>query len=157
MEDVKAVIVRCGNEEYAIPVEMVVSIERLEHINPVPHLPDYLLGLMHIRGELVPILDMERILYSRTAVGEEDVRVVVVQTNTTFVGLLVLEAKEIIDLPSTSMNTPEMIVYSRTPYFRTVASVENRMIIIIDPTILVDQLTGMDEIETYIKGQTKSS
>ena len=38
MSDLKAVIVQCGNEEYAIPVDSVVSIERLEQVNPIPHL-----------------------------------------------------------------------------------------------------------------------
>ncbi len=80
MSDLKAVIVQCGNEEYAIAVEAVVSIERLEQVNPIPHLPDYMLGLMRIRGELVPILDFEQILYGRSAKEHEDARVVVVQT-----------------------------------------------------------------------------
>ena len=38
MSDLKAVIVQCGNEEYAIAVDTVVSIERLEQVNPIPHL-----------------------------------------------------------------------------------------------------------------------
>ena len=67
MSELKAVVVQCGNEEYAIPVESVVSIERLEQVNPIPHLPDYMLGLMRIRGELVPIMDFEQILYGRSA------------------------------------------------------------------------------------------
>ena len=44
MSELKAVIVQCGNEEYALAVDSVVSIERLEQINPIPHLPEYMLG-----------------------------------------------------------------------------------------------------------------
>ena len=86
MSELKAVIVQCGNEEYAISVEAVVSIERLEQVNPIPHLPDYMLGLMRIRGELVPILDFEQILYGRSAKEQEDARVVVVQTRVLYIG-----------------------------------------------------------------------
>src|SRR4029078_4354757 len=105
MTDLKAVIVQCGNEEYALPVETVVSIERLEQVNRIPHLPEYMLGLMRIRGELVPILDFEQILYCRSDKEHEDARVVVVQTEDLFIGLLVLDAKEIFDIPASVMTS----------------------------------------------------
>ena len=61
MESVKSVVFACGTEEYAVPVEQAISIEKLEHVTPIPHLPNYLLGFTRIRGELVPVLDFERI------------------------------------------------------------------------------------------------
>jgi purine-binding chemotaxis protein CheW len=153
MSDLKAVIVQCGNEEYAIPVEAVVSIERLEQVNPIPHLPDYMLGLMRIRGELVPILDFEQILYGRSAKGHDDVRVVVVQTESLFLGLLVLDAKEILDVPENAMTSSGLMAYSRTPYFTTVANLENRIITVVDPDILSKTLAGMNEIGEYVEAQ----
>lgn len=153
MSDLKAVIVQCGNEEYAIPVEAVVSIERLEQVNPIPHLPDYLLGLMRIRGELVPILDFEQILYGRSAMGQTDARVVVVQTESIFVGLLVLDAKEILDIPENAMTSLGLMAYSMTSYFTTVANLESRMITVVDPGILAKTLVGMDEIGEYVEVQ----
>lgn len=153
MSELKSVIVQCGNEEYALPVDVVVSIERLEQVNPIPHLPDYMLGLMKIRGELVPILDFEQILYSRSAAKHEEARVVVVQTKSLYIGLLVLDAKEILDLPESSMTSSGLLAYSKTPYFTTVANLENRMITVVDPDILSKTLVGMDEIGEYV--QTK--
>ena len=55
----KAVVFSCGNEEYAVPVDLVVSIEKLERVTPIPHLPNYLLGFTRIRGELTPVIDFE--------------------------------------------------------------------------------------------------
>lgn len=153
MSELKAVIVQCGNEEYAIPVEAVVSIERLEQVNPIPHLPDYMLGLMRIRGELVPILDFEQILYGRSIKEQANARVVVVQTETLFMGLLVLDAKEILDLPENVMTTSGLMAYSRTPYFTTIANLKNRMITVVDPAILSKTLAGMDEIGHYVEAQ----
>lgn len=153
MSDLKAVVVQCGNEDYAIPVEAVVSIERLEQVNPIPHLPDYMLGLMRIRGELVPILDFEQILYGRSAKGHEDARVVVVQTESLFIGLLVLDAKEILDIPESMMTSAGLMAYSRTPYFTTVANLEDRMITVVDPEILSKTLAGMDAIGEFVAAQ----
>ncbi|MCG3089004.1 chemotaxis protein CheW [Sporosarcina cyprini] len=153
MAEFKAVIVQCGNEEYAIAVDSVVSIEKMEKINPIPHLPEYMLGLMKIRGELVPILDFEKILYGQSAANMQEVRIVVVQTEDLYVGLVVLDAKEIMEIPESSLTTSGLMAYSRTPYFTSVANLDERMITIVDPVILSKTLAGMDEIGDYVHSQ----
>lgn len=153
MNVLKAVIVQCGNEEYAISVDSIVSIERLEQVNPIPHLPDFMLGLMKIRGELVPILDFEQILYNKSAKDHPEARIVVVQTKALFIGLLVIDAKEIIDIPESILTNAGLMAYSKTAYFTSVANLENRMITIVDPEILSQTLSGMDEISEYVDAQ----
>ncbi|MDX1772371.1 MAG: chemotaxis protein CheW [Planococcaceae bacterium] len=151
MTSIKVVVFRCGNEDYAIPVEHVVSIEKLEQVNPIPHLPNYFLGLMKIRGELVPIVDFEQILYGRSASSDEQVRVIVLQTEEMFIGLLVLEAKEILDIANEDLKQIGLVNYSKTQYFSSVANLENRVITIIDPSILVRTVDGIKEIQTYLE------
>ncbi len=153
MNDLKAVVIQCGKEEYALAVESVISIELLEQVNRIPHLPDYMLGLMRIREELVPILDFEQILYGNSARDNKDALVVVVQTENLYIGLLVLDAKEIIDIPESSMTSTGLMAYSKTAYFTTVANLENRMITVVDPEILSKSLKGMDDIEEYVEAQ----
>jgi purine-binding chemotaxis protein CheW len=153
MSDFKAVIIQCGQEEYALPVDKVVSIEKLERVNPIPHLPEYMLGLMKIRGELVPILDFQQILYGNSAKNEPNVRVVVVQTETLFIGLLVLDAKEILDIPESKLTSSGLLAYSKTPYFTTVANLEDRLITVVDAEKLSRTLTGIDEIGEYVQSQ----
>lgn len=150
MSNVKAVIVRSGNEEYALPVENVISIEKLESVNPIPHLPEYMIGLMKIRGELVPILDFEQILYNRKAPHNDEVRVVVAQTDSLNIGLLVLEAKEILDLPRDALKQIGLSNYSRTKFVSSVANLDERMITLIDPSTLVTTLEGVKEIKEYM-------
>jgi len=154
MSELKVVVVQCGNEEYALPVDSVISIEKLEQINPIPHLPEYMLGLMKTRGELVPILDFERILYGRSAEKNDEVRVVVVQTGSLLMGLLVLDAKEILDIPESTLTSTGLLAYSKTPYFTTVANLENRMITVVNPEILSRTLAGMDAIGEYVETLT---
>ncbi|MET0787425.1 MAG: chemotaxis protein CheW [Paenisporosarcina sp.] len=151
MTSVKVVVFRCGNEDYAISVNHVVSIEKLDQINPIPHLPNYFLGLMKIRGELVPIVDFEQILYGRSASFDEQVRVIVLQTEDMFIGLLVLEAKEILDIANEDLKQIGLVNYSKTQYFSSVANLENRVVTIIDPTILVRTVDGIKEIQAYME------
>ena len=151
----KVVVFQCGNEEYAVSIQHVVSIEKLEHINPIPHLPDYLIGLMKIRGELVPVIDFEQILYNRSGVNEESARVVTMHTKDLTVGLLVKEAKEILDIEQENLKQIGLVNYTRTRYFTAVANLENRVITIVDASILVSSLEGFYDIQSYVEEAKK--
>lgn len=145
----KAVVFLCGTEEYAVPVEQVVSIEKLERVTPIPHLPNYLLGFSRIRGELTPVIDFQSILYNRPT-DTKNSKVIVLKTEMINYGLLVVDAKEIIDFEEGVLKQLGLVNYNKTKYFTAVANLENRMISCVDPSILVHSLEGMREIINYL-------
>lgn len=145
----KAVVFLCGTEEYAVPVEQVVSIEKLDRVTPIPHLPKYLLGFSRIRGELTPIIDFQSILYNRPT-DTQNLKVIVLKTEMINYGLLVVDAKEIIDFEEGVLKQLGLVNYNKTKYFTAVANLENRMISCVDPEILVHSLEGMREIIEYL-------
>lgn len=145
----KSVVFGCGQEEYAVPVEQVVSIEKVEHITPIPHLPNYLLGFTRMRGELVPVIDFERILYNRPSTGDL-VRIIVLNTDVVNYGLVVSDAREIIDFDDSDLRQMGLVNYAKTQYFTAVANLENRIITCVDPKILVNSLEGIREIIEYL-------
>lgn len=145
----KAVVFLCGTEEYAVPVDQVVSIEKLERVTPIPHLPQYLLGFSRIRGELTPVIDFQSILYNRPT-DTKNSKVIVLKTEMINYGLLVVDAKEIIDFEEGVLKQLGLVNYDKTKYFTAVANLENRMISCVDPSILVHSLEGMREIIDYL-------
>jgi purine-binding chemotaxis protein CheW len=149
----KVVVFHAGREEYALPIENVVSIEKLDHINPIPHLPPYVLGLVKVRNELIPVMDMASILYNNPLNKEEGLFLLVVHTDTLEVGLVVKEAKEILEVADASITDVGLLAYSRTKYFNGVINLENRMITKIDPEVLVESLEGIKEIRDYVQEQ----
>lgn len=149
MESIKAVVFACGTEEYAVPVEQAISIEKLDRVTPIPHLPNYLLGFTRNRGELIPVLDFERILYNRSSNGAAS-RMIILNTDVVNYGLLVTEAKEILDFDESVLKQVGLVNYSKTRYFTAVANLEDRMITYVDPKILVNSLDGIREIINYL-------
>lgn len=145
----KSVVFGCGTEEYAVPVEQVVSIEKLEHVTPIPHLPEYLIGFTRIREEIVPVLDFERILYNKPSTSKL-ARVIVLNTDVVNYGLLVSDAREILDFSPDQLKQMGLVNYSKTKYFAAVANLENRMITCVDPKVLVNSLEGIREIIAYL-------
>ncbi|WP_019154423.1 chemotaxis protein CheW [Robertmurraya massiliosenegalensis] len=149
----KLVVFTVGNEEYAIPIENVLSIEKLEGITPIPHLPAYVNGIMKVRGELIPAIDTERILYNREMESTDAVRVIVLHTDDLSLGVLVKEAKEILDIPSEIIKQVGLVAYQKTSYFTGVANLDGRLITIISPTVLVRTLDGIKEIQEFMENE----
>ncbi len=148
-DGLKAVVFTCGSEEYAISIHNVISIEKEEKITAVPHLPDYMPGITEVRGELVPVLDFEQILYRRQLTVEE-AKILVVKTAQLSIAVRVKDAKEILDIPSEQLKEIGLAAYKQTEYFTGVAQLENRLITMIDPDILTENLEGMKEIRDYM-------
>ncbi|MBS4173390.1 CheW domain-containing protein [Bacillus sp. FJAT-49736] len=147
----KSVIFLVGNEEYGIPVEYVISIEKNENITPIPHLPSFVKGIVKSRGELIPVIDFEMVLYQRSVGDDEEIRMIVLNTEEISIGLLVKEAKEILDIPNESLKQIGLMAYQKTAYFSSVANLDERLITIVDPNILVSSLEGIKEIKDYMK------
>lgn len=145
----KSVVFLCGQEEYAVPVEQVVSIEKVGRITPIPHLPSYLMGFTRIRGELVPVIDFQKILYNRDTYGEQ-AKIIVLNTDIVNYGLVVSEAREIIDIEPSLLQQMGLVNYPKTQYFTAVANLEERMITCVEPKILVNSLEGIREIIAYL-------
>jgi purine-binding chemotaxis protein CheW len=150
MEINKAVVFQVKNEQYAVPVENVISIEKMSSPTLIPQMPGYMLGVVNIRGELVPVLDTMKILYGCSYTETEKTRMIVVTTEDLSVALIVDDAKEIIDIPKDAIKQINLLAYRQTPYFIGVASLPERLITLIDPSKLFESLDGVNEIKEHI-------
>ncbi|MBP3040959.1 purine-binding chemotaxis protein CheW [Bacillaceae bacterium Marseille-Q3522] len=158
MEDSqKFIVFQVETEEYAIQIRDVVSIEKVENVTPIPHLPVYVKGIVKVRGELVPVLDVDHILYEKFTPASDTVRLMVLQTEVLEVGVVVNEAKEILEIPQESIKQVGLLAYQKTAYFTGIANLDSRLITIIDSSKLVQSLEGIKEIQEFMKEQKDSS
>ncbi len=147
----KVVVFQVGTEEYGIPIEHVISIEKVEGITPIPHLPLYVKGIVKVRGELLPVIDFEEILYHRAIQYNDQTRMIVVKTDELTIGFLVNDAKEIIDIEKENLKQLGLVAFNKTSYFSSIANLDSRLITLIDPSKLVQSLEGINEIQHYMK------
>lgn len=151
----KAVVFNAGAEEYAISIPYIISIEKVEHINPVPHLPTYMRGIARSREVLIPVLDLGNILYHSDTIIDDHARMIIIQTADLSFGLLVKEAKEIIEIPSDSQNQLGFVAYQKTKYFSSIANLDDRLITMINPAVMLEVLDGVKEIKEYLAEKKK--
>jgi purine-binding chemotaxis protein CheW len=146
----KFVVFQLEREQYAVPIEYVISIEKMVEPTIIPQMPDYMVGVVRIRGELVPVLDTRKLLYERSFEETDKTRLVVTTAEDISVAFIVDEAKEILDIPEEAVKQVNMLAYQQTPYLVGVASLPERLIILMDPNRLFAHLEEADEIKEHI-------
>ncbi|MBT2677597.1 purine-binding chemotaxis protein CheW [Bacillus sp. ISL-35] len=152
-ESTKTVVFQAGNEEYAFPILFVISIEKMEGMTAIPHMPDYVTGITKVRGDLIPVIDLEKVLYNRDIKADDKTRLIVLETTDISLGVLVRDAKEILEIPQENLKQPGLIAYRNTKFITGIANFEKRMIMVIDPETLIQSLEGIKEIKDYMKIQ----
>ncbi len=120
-------------EEYGIDVRQVQEIRRLTEITSVPRAPEFVRGVINLRGRILPVLDLKRKLGLGEVGESRAARIVVVRVRDRLIGLLVDGASQVPKIPLSRIEAPpEEVVERGGAYIRGVAKLEDRLIILVD-------------------------
>ena len=134
---------RVGNADYAIPATEVLHLESFDQATHVPGAPPYMIGLVHVRGRVVPVVDLRVRFGLPPAERNLDHRIVVVHYEERVAALLVDAAREVIQLdPGTFEPPPELVEQQSQGFVRAVVTCAKRMFLLVDvPRVLGKELT----------------
>jgi purine-binding chemotaxis protein CheW len=120
-------------EEYAVDVHVVQEIRRVTEITAVPRAPEFIRGVINLRGRILPVVDLKRKLnMGQVEVGKGS-RIVVVRLRERLLGLLVDGAHQVLKVPLSRIEPPpEEVLAGGGDYIRGVAKLEDRLIILVD-------------------------
>ncbi|ANX12306.1 chemotaxis protein CheW [Fictibacillus halophilus] len=135
LNEQKVIIFQLKDEEYAVPVQEVKSIERMQHITRIPRTVPFVKGVINLRGVVTPIIDLR----SRFDIEETDytdsTRIIIVSVGTIEAGLIVDSANDVIDLEADSIEPPPEVVGGvDAEYIQGVAKIEKRLLILLNLT-----------------------
>lgn len=120
-------------EEYGVDVRQVQEIRRMGEITAVPRAPEFVRGVINLRGRILPVLDLKRKLNLGEVAAKKAARIVVVRTQGRMLGLLVDGASQVLKVPVSRVEPPpEEVVERGGDYIRAVAKLDDRLIILID-------------------------
>jgi purine-binding chemotaxis protein CheW len=103
----KFTIFTIGDELFGMGIERVVEILKIQKIFTIPGLPEFLSGVMSVRGNIIPVIDLRR-RFGLTSSGNKE-RIIIVRYGREKIGFLVDEIKEILSLSSEEIKTPPSI------------------------------------------------
>jgi len=95
-----------GTEEYGIPILGVREIIGATETTPIPQTPDFMLGIINLRGTIVPIIDLRTRFGMPQADWTEKTCFVVVEAQCLELGLVVDDVSEVLDIPGDVIDPP---------------------------------------------------
>ena len=98
---------RLGGEAFALPVAQVREILRVRDVTPVPHPPFPVIGVINLRGRVVPLLDLRARLALPAPEPDADSRIVLVESQRRRIGLLVDGVERVAQLAQSAMRSPD--------------------------------------------------
>lgn len=138
------VIFRLGSTEFAVPIEQVWRIVPLEKSTRVPRVPAFIEGIINLHGSIVPVVDLKKRLGLKETPYPEDGRIVVVETQSHQVGMMVDGVTEILWLPEDSIEPPPAMIAEISGVYLTGVAVHNdRLFVILD----LSRVLSSQEIE----------
>jgi purine-binding chemotaxis protein CheW len=121
------------SEEYGVDVRLVQEIIRVAEITPVPRAPEFIRGVINLRGRIIPVVDLKNKLGLGGFAAQRSSRIVVVKLRERLMGLLVDAASQVLKVPVSVIEAaPEEVVEIDQSFIRGVAKLERRLIILLD-------------------------
>ena len=106
----KIVVLSLGKELFGIDISKVKEIICPVEITSVPNLPEFFEGLISLREEVIPIMDLAKRLNIPSSKKADDKKYIVVDLQSKTIALVVDSVLEVLDLPSNMIeNTPELM------------------------------------------------
>lgn len=136
----KFAVFRIGKEDFGVDIGRVVEFLHTQRVYTMPELPDFLSGVITVRGEVVPLLDLRKRFDIQSSQTEE--LIIVVRYGDEKIGLLVDEIKEILPLGPEEITAPPKIFKGLKKKYLTGLGKKNDRIIIL---LNVDHLLSSEE------------
>ncbi|MBI5969911.1 MAG: chemotaxis protein CheW [Deltaproteobacteria bacterium] len=132
-EVLQLVTFRLGTEEYSLDILSVQEIIRHMHLTKVPRTPDFVEGVINLRGRVIPVLDLRKRFGLPSEDRTNETRIIVVEVEGKTVGLKVDAVSEVLRLPAASVEPPPSIISGvESEYIKGVGKLDGRLIILLD-------------------------
>ncbi len=150
LDVIQLVGLKLGEEEYAIDVLKIQEIIRTVEITSVPRTESFILGVMNLRGKVIPVIDLRVRFFSLDKMDfDKETRIIVVRFETENIGFVVDEVTEVIRINKSMVEpTPPLVGSVGQEYILGICKYQERLIILLD----IDSIVSDDKtIESDLK------
>ncbi len=148
-KDLHLVGFRIGHETFGVPINLVHEIVRIPEITAVPESPDYVEGVINLRGKIVSVVDLRKRFGEKEIVSHKKNRILVAEVEGKMVGLIVDAASEVLKVPPSDIEAPpSMFQEGDVQYVTGVGKLRGRLIIVVDLTKVLQkgELRRLEEL-----------
>jgi purine-binding chemotaxis protein CheW len=153
-EEQQLVVFRLGSEEYGVDILQVQEIKRMLDITRVPQAPDFIEGVINLRGQIIPVLDLRRRFAFPAAERTADTRIIVVNIGELIIGLIVDTVLEVISLSKEAISpAPALVTGIDNDFLSGIGDLGERLLIILnlEKILAVDEFGDLQDFSQQIE------
>src|SRR5690625_250811 len=150
MIDKNVIVFQLNKEEYAVSIDQVSGIERMQTITRVPQTADFVKGVINLRGVVTPVIDLRVRFGIEETEFTDATRIIIVYFDDMEVGLIVDAANDVIDIPQQSIEpSPEVVGSVDVDYIEGVAKLDDRLLILLhlQKVLSNDEISELKTVE----------
>jgi purine-binding chemotaxis protein CheW len=147
-KELQVVGFRVGRETFGVPISSVREIVRVPEITSVPNAPDYVEGVINLRGQIIPVVDLRKRFGTKALESNRRNRIVVVEFEGRLVGMIVSSASEVLRIPASQIEEPHHVFpEGELDYVTGVGKLPGRLVILLDLKKILrrGELHGLEE------------
>ena len=132
-----------ADEEFGVDILKVQEIIRTMEISKVPRSPDFVEGVINLRGKVIPIIDLRRRFGLAHKQHDKNTRIIVIEMTDVIVGFVVDAVSEVLRIPTSTVEPPPPVVAGMdSEYISGVGKLEGSLLILLD----LDKLLSSDDM-----------
>lgn len=139
------VVFKLNNERFAVEIERVLEIIHTQAVFKVPNAPDYIDGLINLRGKVYTLFNLRKKFQLPSIDATlEGSKVLIVNIGSTYIGMSVDAVDEIIQIENDSIEkTPPTLANNAKNYIRSVAKVNDNLVLLLNLESLIESPTDL--------------
>ncbi len=127
------VVFTIDKEEFGVDIEDVNIIEHMMDIFKIPNTPDYIEGMVNLRGKIHTIINLRKRFHMPDTESDQDRRIIIVKSSISAIGLIVDSVKEIITVDEENIEAaPKSLSQLKERYISSMAKAGERIIMLLD-------------------------
>ncbi len=130
-----------AGEEFGLDILRVQEIIRIQDLTRVPNSPDFVDGVINLRGKVIPVVALRKRFGMAELAHDKQTRIVVVEVKGTVLGFIVDSVSEVLRIPANTVEPPPRLGKVEREYVSGVGKLDDRLLILLD----VDKLMADDE------------
>ena len=153
LDSIQLVSFSVGNEKYGVHIEQVQEIIRMPGITHLPQTEDYIKGIINLRGNIIPIIDMRTRFQMESVDYSAVTRVIVLGIQDKLIGIVVDSVSKVLELAEKEIEeAPDIINGLSKEYIEGIGKIDDNLIIILE----ADKVLTAEEIKILSEATEKA-
>ena len=153
-EEKQYVTFKIADESYGVGVLKVQEIIGMTEIVYVPNSPEFMKGVINLRGAVVPVVDMRKRFRMEERKYDMFTVIIIVEVKEILVGMIVDTVSDVVGIPQNAIQeTPHFTTKIDTEFIAGIGQTNDKLVIILD----IDKILSTEEIKTIEQEETVNS